>query len=1075
MLRKSPKKTGLLGLFALLLLLPVAALSAPVFDPVLQPTGYVMQPALSKYNLTSGNEVSYHTTFDKGYGTGDVYAYPINARAEVDQAAEFWLGASSHIDVADWDTERRIVTFNGTGVPFRYDSLSATQRSSLAATVTAQQAYVDFIRGDHSNEVPAAMGLRPRYSRLGEIVHSRPYLSTDGLLYVGANDGMLHVFNATNDAATAAGFIPGDEVWAYIPSMLIGKLNKLGTDPYDRDFYVDGPVSFALAAGGTKKYLVGMLGAGGKGFYYIDITDPYPSNETEAAAFIKGEFTPAKTGFANLGYTYGSPAITKVQYQEGFVTMTVDAIIVGNGYLNGGNGHSSLYVINLENGNLIKEIDTGYGTTTSPAGLSSPTAVDAYWSDPPADGSDSTYHYANDGITDFVYAGDIDGNMWKFDLTNKNRANWTATRIFYTGKAITSAPAVSRHLKAPRYTPDGSGGYTLSSTAYMVNFATGRILTPADADDATSVYAAYGVWDGAPTANTTLMSQTLTARDYDSNTPVRTATYYTPNWTVNGDIGWRTPLPAGERVVGDGTFVSAGRFYFTSTNPTVTNPSPEPPRGENWLNELDFMTGGGAINPFLDLSKDQLLNNLDRVPGFTGVNSVPVSKYLGPGVFSQPLVVQLDVLNQTLFNSNPDSTPPPTPEDLGMAGGHFDFDIFKNYTVRGEPETFCTRVEQVDSVWDPTGGRRGRGTWVAVYGCTRTATGTCTRWSTSNGIDYCREYTSTVSDNFDYTHVHKYDDTYDVTGVNMLNASNISYNLGRVITSNTTQFKVIVMNQRLNPSAKLAIGSGGVFTDAINVTTGASLDLAALPTYTMADIGQLVVNMPVDGFLEKQWLLNYGITDKRPGLIPTQWDCVVKGFGGTRGANGEWRNGALTIQVIKAATPNTAIQQNVSGDWTLGFRVKDDFVGNYVLAEYSIYWHHKSSYACYGDSDWKVLPGPDTVHDTVTVRTPAAGSADPKDGDFTPPSGDIVSITTVKTDNVTTTTTTYVDGATKVVTKTRNDDGTVTIRTVFTDASGNILQDDTVVLPDPEGTLATGGEEAKTMARGRISWQQLEN
>ncbi len=1047
-------------LLFLLLTMPVSVLAALTFVPAEQPTGYVMQPALSRYDLSSGNEVSYQTTFDKDNGTGDLFAYPIAANAVVDSASEKWNGASEHIDLANWDSERWIVTYDGSsGIPFRLDDLTDTQKPLLGPP-HLRQAVLDYLRGDYSNQTPNGFNFRYRETLLGEIIHSRPYLR-DGIVYVGANDGMLHAFNATNSAASSAGFGGGDELWAYIPSMLLPKIKNLTTTPYARDYYVDGVVAFGFNTDFTQKILVGGLGAGGMGLYALDITNPVPTSESNAASRVLWEITPAMSGFANLGYTYSQASIAKVQFNESGTVVTRSVAIVGNGYLNSGNGHSTLYVIDLVSGALIKELDTGSGTLASPAGLSTPTTVDAYWSDPveldefgEIDASDETYFYANDGIVDFVFAGDIDGKLWKFDLTDKDPDNWTANLLYDAGQAITTAPAIVRHTEAYRYLPDGSGG---EPTAFMVNFATGRIFTQAEADDSSTVYAAYGIWDGAPSVNTTLVAQTLTARTYGADTLVRTASSNAVDWTLNGDLGWRTPLPAGERVVGDGTFISAGRYYFTSSNPSTVNASPKPPRGSSWLLELDYLTGGGALYPFLDLSKDQHLDDYDRLTGYTGVASVPVAKYLGEGVYSQPQVVQLSLLNQTLFNFNPDVTIPPPPDDFVLTGGHFDFDIFYGYTNTGtgaaEAEKFCVEVKDKK--------------------CKKEKIGFCTEWKEKDNIDYCKKYTEVGdSGDFENTHTHMYDDIYDVTGVNMLNASNAKMNLSNAISDPTLGFKVIVANQRLNPAAKIAIGPGMIFNNVYDVTNGASLDVATLPSYDLTDITQLVIKLPVDGFSEKDWL---GIGDVRAGLIPTETGCVNKSLGGDPGLNDEWHNGALTVQVIKDTIPNTAIQQNVSGDNTLGFRVTDAEIENYLIAEFTIFWHHKSLGACYGDANWSQTPGPDTSGDHKDPVEPAPGSQDPRDGDFTPPSGEILSIKTLTEDEVTTTTTKYVDGEEKVVTRTKNDDGTVTIRTVYTDSDGNVLIDNEITIPDADGTLAFGGEETGASATGRIFWRQLQN
>jgi type IV pilus assembly protein PilY1 len=145
------------------------------------------------------------------------------------------------------------------------------------------------------------------------------------------------------------------------------------------------------------------------------------------------------------------------------------AAIIGNGY--NGTPNSVLFVINLTTGALIQKITAGSGT-----GLSSPTATDT-------DG---------DGIIDYVYAGDIDGNLWKFDLTSATSSSWTATKLFSTSvvatpaKAITGAPSIRAH----------------PVSGYMVTFGSGRMFTTSticDADSDTSVSYVYGIWDnGTP-------------------------------------------------------------------------------------------------------------------------------------------------------------------------------------------------------------------------------------------------------------------------------------------------------------------------------------------------------------------------------------------------------------------------------------------------------------------------------------------------------------------------------------------------------------------------------------------------
>jgi hypothetical protein len=383
-------------------------------------------------------------------------------------------------------------------------------------------------------------------------------------------------------------------------------------------------------------------------------------------------------------------------------------------------------------------------------------------------------------------------------------------------------------------------------------------------------------------------------------------------------------------------------------------------------------------------------------------------------------------------------------------------------------------------------------------------------------------------------HDHEYDDQYDKTGLNMLKPSDTAYQLSKAIGSTSTQFKVLMMNQYLSPAVSIHIGdatynpsSSAGYVSVKNYQTAATLDIATVPTYTRDTIGSLVLNMPVDAFTVRDW---WGTGDLRAGLHSTMPQCAYSGLynsdgdlvgsegadlytpvippaDGTDGAGtsgittGARHNGTLTVQIIKASTPASAIEQNVSGRPQYGYRVKHADFYNYVLAEYIIYWHHPRR-ICYGDSTttwyngtsgggpgasastgawntttlmagtgWTKAP-PDDQKTTSASATPATGSADPKLGTFGS-TGTVSDVTTTVVGNVTTTTTTFTDGTSTVVTQTRNSNGTVTIRTVNRDASGGSTTSE-ITVADAAGNVKTGGDERGLQARtGRISWREL--
>jgi len=1199
------QKSQLFSLFALLCIaLAVIKFSIAItaFTPRDQPIGYVAQDEVSNYILTSGTETLFRTEYKRDYWGGNLYAYPVDAVGNVQAGTDRWGGgAAVHMNAQNWDTGRMIATVNdSTGIPgpFRIANLSATQQSALSATINAtaysNSQILSFLRGDRSNE--GVSGLRQRSSVLGDIIHTRPYFVADATtptIFIGANDGMVHAINSAD----------GTERWAYIPSMLVNKLKTLAynpTDsalPYVHDYFVDGQINVAdvSISGASHRILAGGLGSGGKGLYALDISTLGAASETEVASKILWEITPSKinyggaatasTAYNKLGYTYGTPTIAKINNGGS----ALDVVIIGNGFNEAATGESYLYVINAATGALVKAIQAGTAGGVNPNGLSNPVALDTN----------------GDGYVDRVYAGDLNGTMWKFDLSSTTPSSWpAATALLVTSPAqsITTTPGVAAH-------PNGG---------YMVSFGTGKLFTgvfgsynqatstwttasTGDLAD-TQVHYVYGVWDGAPVGNTSALTQTLSERSYTSGggtTRVRRSTANQPNWASGGTKYWKTALPAGERVIGEGTFTENGRFYFIGYNPTVA-PYQVPGTttsvyGENWLMELNYLTGGSSTTPFLDMDSNLLLNDADRIVYASGdtlpagkaigdailspnQDGIPVGKWLSTGVQSQPILVQLQTLNTTLFNANPDVIfPPTTAASRGVAGGHFDVDNFYGtdnnctstsgwtggasatgsisftYNNSVDPKTLTIKVGGTTIVSGKPGNLNASdlAKWVRDK-INKTSTYTANRnngvvtissknqgtayngtltlsYSGANpgnslvgmsgGIDPTIPPTSISGTQCDYVlHYHEYDDEFDKTGVNMLNASDSQYNLSKAIPSTTTNFKVLLMNQYLSPAVSLHIGnasytptSSAGYVSVKNYQASAGLDIAAVPSYNRTTIGSLAINMPVDAFAIKDW---WGSSDARAGLHSVSPQCTWSGSDagadmyqpvtppangtdgpGTAGTTtGARHNGALTVQIIKDTTPASAVEENVAGRPEYGYRVKHANFYQYVLVEYIFYWHHPRT-MCYSTSGtawkktnnngdawntnalmtgtgWTKAPPEDNAVSTAN-STPAAGSTDPKLG-VLGSTGTVSSTTTTVSGNVTTTTISYTDGSNQTIVQTANSNGTVTITTTMRAADGSVTGTTTEVVANASGSVKTGGDERGLQARtGRVSWHEL--
>ena len=243
--------------------------------------------------------------------------------------------------------------------------MSASQKSALdpaSATANATSSPIlNFVRGQRTNEAPNGLKYRarPLLNIMGDVIHSTPrvwYDGTNRTVFVGANDGMLHAINAAD----------GTERFAYVPSVLLPKLSRLASDPYLHYFFVDGQL--AARKYPSKSVLVGTLGGGEKALFGLDI-GAVPTTEANAATKVLWEITSATSGFENLGHTMGTPVLTNLP--DG-----TPVLLVANGYNNGGNGRSSLFLINPVTGAKIGEILAGTGSVDAPNGLSSPTAVE---------------------------------------------------------------------------------------------------------------------------------------------------------------------------------------------------------------------------------------------------------------------------------------------------------------------------------------------------------------------------------------------------------------------------------------------------------------------------------------------------------------------------------------------------------------------------------------------------------------------------------------------------------------------------------------------------------------------------
>lgn len=423
------------------------------------------------------------------------------------------------------------------------------KRDSLVGAIVGSQPFLQRQVNYDWTRLPSAQGGGKTYEDYVEGKASKP-----SVLYAGSNAGVLHAFSAQS----------GVEMFGYVPRGVWDRLSDLANPDVPFRFTVDGEVVVTDAYNGTawKTVLVGGLGAGGKAIYALDVTNP----GSFSASNVMWEVTAAdlasdsKAEPSDLGFTFAKPQVARLKNGTW-------AVVVGNGY--GADDHQArLLVLDLFSGKVIGNIQAGgSGTEANPNGLSSPRVV--------RERPEETYDR-------WVYAGDLHGNLWRFDL-NSIGSTTSISKPFFSGAKNGNRPITAQ----PQTSYPGAAGFAVS-------FGTGKFFEANDSvvDDLSPAEYFFFIYDNNPTG---------TAPEYDltdlANRSFTGATTGEQDEIEVGgnDKGWYIKFQdRGERLLSQPRVLPGGLGMVTFTSFVPTQDRCEP-GGDNWLYLLRTESGQGAL------------------------------------------------------------------------------------------------------------------------------------------------------------------------------------------------------------------------------------------------------------------------------------------------------------------------------------------------------------------------------------------------------------------------------------------------------------------------------------------------
>lgn len=549
---------------------------------------------VSATNVSGAGIYLYQAAFNAATGNGSLKKYQLRfdgANSTIRKApnadwdaADILTGMSSPAQPAP--NLRRIYTAGLTAdqtlrtIPFLWSEFSVAQQTILHTSKGIDdqlgEKRLDYLRGGRRYELGQVDGIfRARDRLLGAVVHAAPVFvgapdaavrgpdyqafydagkTRRSVVYVGAADGMLHAFAADT----------GEELFAYIPQALFHHLTQLTAVDYAYRPYVDGALAVAEARLGQqwKSVLVAGMGGGAQGVFALDVTRP---EQFERGLGVLWEFTDKDD--ADIGHVVGAPLIAKfkIGISKGAPIYRYFAVVAGglNNYRDDGVGKfnaqasGALFLLALDKAGADKWIaGLNYFKFLVPIsdknmvnGLMAPSAV-----------------LAADGSVSHVYAGDLQGNLWRFNFAGN--APWSNALGSMPLKPLFTASDAQRNRQP--ITQKAQVVFA-ADDAYMVLFGTGKLLEGSDLDrqrfTGQSFYAILDILDNKTVMRSQLTERKLATTHSGGNTleiSGSTVRYSAPGVTEKGwYVDFTDANKSGERSIASAQIIDGNLFFNT--------------------------------------------------------------------------------------------------------------------------------------------------------------------------------------------------------------------------------------------------------------------------------------------------------------------------------------------------------------------------------------------------------------------------------------------------------------------------------------------------------------------------------